>query len=161
MTRPQDSCKRAPSDDVRAYDGVCLPTTAELQRGGVREMNNIWGATVAVVIAVTLSGCGGNTSDSTQSETKPSTKISRTVHEKVFLSVLHPELGAHSSDSDTKLIQLGQDICSTYSDGASWLEVLATLKKQLDGVYSAGQIGQIMGASTAAFCPEFNDKAPS
>lgn len=110
-----------------------------------------------VGLAFTLSACGGSSSapvkdtvvsQSTDSTPTPTldnvdTAFVQTVREKLPVTAL----------SDENIILLGHNICHAFDSG---LTAAAVLQIGVDNGLSPYDIGYVVGASTAAYCPQYN-----
>lgn len=75
------------------------------------------------------------------------------VSEAVFLEVLNKN-GISTTGIESTMLQLGDEICTAFETGASFMEVLGVL---MDSGFTDEQSGTIMGAAVGALCPHVKD----
>lgn len=90
--------------------------------------------------------------------TKPTVKATPTKTAPVdrtaaFLYVLRKEYPALNNVDDTIIVNAGKNVCSLYKSGYEFEQVAAAV---LNAGIPADMAGYLIGASTAAFCPNYN-----
>lgn len=121
----------------------------------------------AISIAVTLSGCSAESRASStkatisakaEASTSESLNNTEDVYSRAFLEAVHEGIPSTEDLSDELTIRLGKSVCQSFDDaddeGDAWLGLV---KELMDGGFTANQSGQFIGASTAAFCPDYNN----
>jgi len=104
-------------------------------------MKKLWGTLAALTL---LTGCAAT----------PAPAPATVDYDAAFLTAWHTNF-PHGNDEDAK--QVGHDVCAAYKAGTSFtgeLQYLMALAPSL----TPRQAGGIIGASTAAYCPEFNNR---
>lgn len=112
-------------------------------------MKTIWGISGIVILAFALSGCGGGAEQATAVSPSPSANLNA-----AFLTAWHVDF---PNSDDAKAISVGHDVCDAYKAGTTFegeLAYIMALAPQL----TARQAGGIIGASTAAYCPEYSNR---
>lgn len=113
-------------------------------------MRNLHRTAVALVAATLLTSCGHDSS----SYATPDAPLP--VRQAAFMAVLYDEhpgmLNEDASVADVWRLATG--VCGMFDSGATQLDVLTVVLT--DSGWSAREAGALIGASTAAECPEFN-----
>lgn len=73
--------------------------------------------------------------------------------EEAFLTIMRKEYPQLKNTSDKVLIDAAHAVCDLYDDGKTFLDIVGML---LDSGMTAEQAGYTIGASSAAFCPNYN-----
>ena len=124
---------------------------------------------LAVLAVFALSGCSAPTdevpsvqptTESVQTTTEPvnapAVTPAPTTREEIFVSMTREKFNLDVSDvSDAEIVELGRDTCAAFDT----FGVEGTVKTMLknDPALDPEAVGYLMGASAAAFCPEYID----
>lgn len=73
--------------------------------------------------------------------------------QSVFLQMWH-EHWPNANDEDA--VTVAKSVCNSYRAGTRFVDEVAYLRTV--GNIAAGDAGTIIGMSTAAYCPEYNDR---
>jgi Protein of unknown function (DUF732) len=76
-----------------------------------------------------------------------------------FLQVLSENGIKWPQGKDQAVIETGKAVCQDWSNGATFNQEVGDLKGATN--WSDYQIGVFIGASTAAFCPQYKSKLPT
>ena len=99
----------------------------------------------ATVAALALAGCGNE-----PAEPDPAAA------DAVFSQYVQDQgLTAHGDVA--KLEHNAHLICRSYADGLTFPDVLSAI---MQGGWSSSDAGEMIGAATAAYCPQYKDKTP-
>lgn len=77
------------------------------------------------------------------------------INEQAFLTLIQSEFG---SVDDATALRLGKAVCSALDSGAGLIQVGNII---IDNGFSASEAGTLVGASVAAFCPEYESDIAS
>ena len=124
---------------------------------------------LAVLAVLALSGCSAPTdevpsvqptTESVQTTTEPvnvpAATPAPTTREEIFVSMMREEFNLDVSDmSDAELIKIGHDTCAVFDSFG--VEGTIGIMVQGDPTLDPKVLGHVMGASAAAFCPEYID----
>lgn len=116
------------------------------------------GSVAAIVIVLVSKNNGDSLNTPTPAETTvvPSPTSTLTPEEVAFLSAIRTRL-AFRDDSDTKLLQVGQAVCTAFDTGSPFSPVAQTVVASGVTEYDAGWL---IGSSVHALCPEHISKLP-
>jgi hypothetical protein len=78
--------------------------------------------------------------------------------EDIFLAVMRRKFPQLNNTKDSVLLKAGHSVCELFKDGYTFEEIAYTA---VDSGMTPEQAGYLMGASTAAFCPEYSNKEDS
>lgn len=101
-----------------------------------------------VVTIISLSGCGNSETDNRN------VVVQERSDSDIFVDIVRDNVPSSSALNDRELVEFGNSICDALDDGNS-LGAIGMV-----GVQSGMRpqdIGFIIGASVAAFCPEYED----
>lgn len=120
---------------------------------------------IAAIAAIALAGCASNvpaptvTVTATPEVTTPAPPQPEPVltDEEAFILTLEQKYGPLTNRQEEQLIDLAYDVCVSFDT----IGVNRTLRGYLAQVTTrqeAKMLGYLIGAGTAAFCPEYNDE---
>ena len=121
---------------------------------------------VALVAVTVLAACsGGSKPAPTVTVTKtpngsasvaPSTRagLTNAAIDRAYLSVMRPVL---PGVKDATLKELAHDVCASFDAGSTWIQQVATI---VHSGLNGHQAGELIGASTGAYCPQYSHLAP-
>lgn len=129
------------------------PTAVVLDPWATRGGTTVRYLGLMLALAV-LAGCGGHGPP-------------RDAREQAYLDTVPRSFG----DTDTALLQLGDEVCWTLDAGMSYAEsalhhvpastiYVSVLSTIMGSGYSADRAGRVIGASIAVFCPHHADLIP-
>lgn len=75
-------------------------------------------------------------------------------NERVYLEIIREELASAQGVPDATILELGHNICNALDDGATLNDIGEV---GMSAGMSAYDIGFIVGAATAAFCPQHSN----
>ena len=119
---------------------------------------------IAVIATVALAGCASNvpaptvTVTATPEVTTPAPEPAPVMtDEELFIAAVEDKYGPLTTRQEKKVIDLAYDVCVSFDT----IGVQRTLRGYLSQVTTrqeAKTLGFIIGAGTAAFCPEYGDE---
>jgi Protein of unknown function (DUF732) len=77
----------------------------------------------------------------------------------VYLHALTSGGLSWDAGSDQKMISVGHGVCTDWSGGNTLAQTVTDVKTTLG--LSDGGTGTLLGAATAAYCPQYDSKLPS
>lgn len=114
-----------------------------------------------IVLAVFFLGACGNSNNSSNSDSKgPSdATIRAAAKDVVFVNVVHEKMPQSATMNDQELIGFGHRVCNDFDnlgiDTRPELISYATGFSQDSSEFTPQQGGEFIGASIAAYCPEY------
>lgn len=94
--------------------------------------------------AIMIAGCGGASSDISQQDRRDA-----------YISVVRDNVPETAGSSDALLLDVGYAVCSDLDNGATLQDfVFLSMELEID----PSSMGEIIGASVIAFCPEHEDR---
>ena len=119
---------------------------------------------IAVIATVALAGCASNvpaptvTVTATPEVTTPAPEPAPVMtDEELFIAAVEDKYGPLTTRQEKQVIDLAYDVCVSFDT----IGVQRTLRGYLSQVTTrqeAKTLGFIIGAGTAAFCPEYGDE---
>jgi hypothetical protein len=104
-------------------------------------MKKLWGTLAALTL---LTGCAAT----------PAPAPAPTPDDSVFLTQYRQRF---PDGTDAGGVRIGKSICDDYRAGTSFAGEIAYIRS-VNPVITAANAGFLIGASTAAYCPEFNNR---
>jgi len=102
-------------------------------------MRKLWGITALVL----LTGCAA-----------PTPAPAPTPDNSIFLTQYRTRFPGGTDDAG---VRIGHYICDDYRAGTSFRDEVTYLMSK-NTAFTAGDVGFLIGASTASYCPEFNNR---
>lgn len=117
---------------------------------------------VAAIAAIALAGCASNTPAPTVTvtatpEVTTPAPAPTLEPEDAFILALEEEYGPLTTRQEKQLIDIAYDVCVSF-DTIGVNQTLRLYLTQVTTRQEAKMLGYLIGAGTAAFCPEYNDK---
>lgn len=116
---------------------------------------------IAAIAAIALAGCASNvpaptvTVTATPEVTTPAPAPVPT-NEELFILTLEKEYGPLTTRQEKQVIDLAYDVCVSF-DTVGVNRTLRAYLSQVSTRQEAKTLGFIIGAGTAAFCPEYGN----
>jgi hypothetical protein len=136
-TEPEQITQPAPERPLYRRPKVIIPVAA-----GFVALAAIIGATIGVEA-------------SQQAAAKASAQASADAR-AVFLEQWHGYF-TNTKATDDQTVSLAQGVCRAYDSGTTFIGEVEYLRS-LNPAFTAGDAGEIIGMSTAAFCPQYNNR---
>lgn len=117
------------------------------------------------IIGIALTGCATTTPAPTVTITQPPVTVSPSPTEttpsyspkEVLIAAVENKYGPLSPRQEKSIVDFAQDVCIDF-DNIGVRRTLANIVAQVTSNKEAKFVGFIIGAGTAAFCPEYNDE---
>jgi hypothetical protein len=103
-------------------------------------MKKLWGTIAALAL---LTGCAATPSGPSPADI-----------DKIYLTQYREHF---PGGTDEAAIRIGHSVCDAYRAGTSFIGEVAYIRSANPSI-TAGQAGSLIGASTASYCPEFNNR---
>lgn len=114
----------------------------------------VLGVAIAVVVVVLVVGfvAVAVRDGAKASASASASALARTV----YLQQYHQQFPG-STATDDQAVGIADSVCSAYAAGTTFIDEVTYLRT-LNSNLTAGDAGAIIGMSTAAFCPQFNNR---
>ncbi|SDJ08281.1 Protein of unknown function [Frankineae bacterium MT45] len=101
----------------------------------------------------------GTTAAATEAaiEATPDPATRSQIIDGAFTSTVRKDIPNLQGATDAELIHIARGLCYAFANGKTWIEEVALV---VHSGFSGYDAGQIIGASTAAYCPQYNSLAP-
>jgi hypothetical protein len=110
----------------------------------------------AVIVALAGAGVAVGVNASNQQAAAQASASQSALERSVFLQQWKEQFpGSRATDDQT--VSLGVGVCRAYDAGTTFVSEAAYLRS-LNPAFTAGDVGAIIGMSTAAFCPQYNNR---